>query len=271
MAKNNEPEIDFTVPHPSRIYDYLLGGTDNFQVDRDAAERGADAVGGLDRARAQVRAQRAFLGRSVRFLALEAGIRQFLDIGTGIPNNDNVHRVAQESAPDSRIVYVDNDPMVLAHAHSLLASTPQGATAYLEADLRDPDDILRRTGETLDFAKPLAVLTVGILHLLRDDEDPYGIIRRLMEAAPAGSYLTITHMAKDIEPDEMNRLASRMSATTPETWTVRTKAEVTRFFAGLELVDPGVVPMDRWRPDQPDPTPPDAPVIPGYGAVGRKP
>jgi hypothetical protein len=248
-----------------------LGGTDHFQVDREAAERGADAVGGLDRARAQVRAQRAFLGRAVRFLALEAGIRQFLDVGTGIPSSDNVHRVAQESAPESRIVYVDNDPIVLAHAHSLLASTPEGATAYLQADLREPDDILRRAAETLDFAKPFALLTVGILHLLRDDEDPYGIIGRLMAAAPAGSYLTITHMAKDIEPEEMHRLATRMSETTPETWTVRTKAEVTRFFDGLELVEPGVVPMDRWRPDQPDRIPPDAPVIPGYGGIGRKP
>ena len=264
---DKEPLIDTSVAHPSRIYDYLLGGANNFAVDQEAALRGSDAVGGIEAARAQVRAQRRFLGRAVRYLAADAGVRQFLDIGTGIPNADNVHRVAQEAAPESRIVYVDNDPVVLAHAHSLLESTPTGATAYIDGDLLDPEPILGQAAATLDFTKPVAVLLVGILHLIHDDDDPYGIVTRLLEAVPSGSYLAISHMAKDIEPEAMAELVDRMSQTTRATWTVRTHADVSRFFNGLALVDPGIVPLDHWQNPHPD----SGPVIPGYGAVAQKP
>jgi hypothetical protein len=274
LGEPSEPQIDATVAHPARIYDYLLGGVDNFEADREAAERGAEAVGGMAVAQAQVRAQRRYLGRAVRWLAADAGIRQFLDIGTGIPNSDNFHRVAQDIAPDTRIVYVDNDPIVLAHAHSLLKSTPDGVTAYVDGDLREPERILEQAAATLDFDRPVAIVLVGILHLIRNDEDPWGIVARLLAAVPSGSYLAISHMASDIETESMTELASRMSRQTPATWTVRSRDEVARFFDGLELVPPGLVPMDQWpepEPPAPGPLPPPGSTLPGYGAVGRKP
>jgi hypothetical protein len=263
--------INFTMAHPARIYDYLLGGATNFAVDREAAERGSDAVGGFEAAQAQVRGQRRFLGRAVRYLA-EAGMRQFLDIGTGIPNDDNVHRVAQDAAPESRVVYVDNDPIVLAHAHTLLASTPEGATDFVLADLCDPEQVLAGAAHTLDFTRPVAVVLVGILHLVPDEDRPYELVGRLMDAVPAGSYLAISHMAKDIEPEAMAELVGRMSGRTGTPWTVRTRGEVTRFFDGLALVPPGVVPMDRWpEPEAPTADYKGGAVLPGYGAVARKP
>jgi hypothetical protein len=263
--------IDATVAHPSRIYDYLLGGDTNFPVDREAAERASAALGGLDNARAYARAQRAFLGRAVGHLVLEAKLRQFLDIGTGIPNEDNVHRVAQQAAPDARVVSVDNDPIVLAHAHQLMRSTPQGATSYLQADVREPEAILHDAAATLDLARPVAVLLVGILHLVGDDEDPYGIVARLLGGVPPGSYLVVSHMAKDILPDRMAALAERLGRATRRTWTLRTHTEVARFLDGLDVVDPGVVPMDRWRNPDAVQAAPDGRVVPGYGAIARKP
>jgi hypothetical protein len=256
--------LDTSVAHPARVYDYWLGGKDNFAADREAAERVLAAAPGL---RFRVRANRAFLGRATRYLAAEAGIRQFLDIGTGIPTADNTHEVAQRAAPDSRVVYVDNDPIVLLHAQALLRSTPQGATDYLQADLRDPGMILDRAAAVMDLDQPVAVMLLGVLHLIQDSEDPWGIVARLMTAMPAGSYLAISHPAIDIHHAQAN--AQRVyneRVSTPQT--LRTREEVARFFTGLELVEPGLVQVHQWRPDPGDFTPEG--VVSAHGGVARK-
>ncbi|MGH9212485.1 MAG: SAM-dependent methyltransferase [Acidimicrobiales bacterium] len=263
--------IDTTVAHPSRMYDYLLGGVDHFAVDRAAVDAAADTVGGIDNAKATIRANRDFLIRAVRYLASEAGIRQFLDIGTGIPNADNVHGIAQQVAPASRIVYVDNDPIVLAHAHTLLRSSPEGATSYVFGDLRNPDDIVREATATLDFAQPVAVVLVAILHFFPDTDDPYSIVDRLLDAVPSGSYLALSHLASDIQPDEMAALAKRYAddETIQEAFVMRSHAEVCRFFAGLDVIEPGVAPLDVWCPPQDPRT--DGWQNPIWGGIGRKP
>ncbi len=257
--------LDTSVAHPARVYDYWLGGKDNFAADREAAERVLAVTPGL---RFRVRANRAFLGRATRYLAADAGVRQFLDIGTGIPTADNTHEVAQRAARDSRVVYVDNDPIVLLHAQALLRSTPQGATDYLQADLRDPDVILDRAAAVLDFSQPVAVMLLGVLHLIQDSEDPWGIVARLMAATPPGSYLTISHPAIDIHPaqaDAQRVYNERVS--TPQT--LRTREQVARFLTGLELVEPGLVQVHQWRPDPGDFAPEG--VVSAHGAVARKP
>jgi hypothetical protein len=244
------PAIDTNVPHAARVYDYLLGGTHNFEVDRAQAHAQLEAMGNtLEQTRAEIRANRAFLGRAVRYLAVEKGVRQFLDLGTGIPNEDNVHGVAQDAAPDARIAYVDNDPIVLAHAHSLLRSTPEGAAAYVDEDLTDPDAVLREAGHTLDLAQPVAVMLISLLHLVPDAADPYGVVRSYVERVPSGSYLVITQLTKDIRPEAMERLEKSAPPDAKYAFAMRSHAEVTRFFDGLELVDPGVVTVDRWRPE----------------------
>jgi hypothetical protein len=258
-------EIDTTVAHPARVYDYWLGGTSNFAADREAAERVLAVTPGL---RFRVRANRAFLARAVRFLAADRGIRQFLDIGTGIPTANNTHEVAQGIAAESRVVYVDNDPIVLAHARELLTSTAEGATAYLEADLREPDVILAAATRTLDFGRPVALMLLGVLHLVPDSTDPYQIVARLMAALVPGSYLVISHPAIDIGPGQaeaQRRYNERVA--TPQT--LRSHAEVARFFQDLELVPPGLVYVHTWRPDPGDQTP--AETASAHGGVARKP
>jgi hypothetical protein len=237
--------VDTTVAHIARVYDYWLGGKDNFAADRAAAQRVIEAYPDIVRS---ARANRAFLGRAVRYLVREAGVRQFLDIGTGLPAADNTHEVAQGAAPQCRVVYVDNDPVVLSHAQALLASGPDGATAYVDADLRDPPAILAAAAELLDFSRPVAVMLVAILQHVGDHEDPYGIVARLAAAVPPGSYLALSHPASDIEAAAMAEIAVRMNETVAEKVTFRTRAQVLRFFDGLDLVEPGVVPVPRWRP-----------------------
>jgi S-adenosyl methyltransferase len=256
--------LDTSVAHPARVYDYWLGGKDNFAADREAAERVLAAAPGL---RFRVRANRAFLGRTTRYLAAEAGIRQFLDIGTGIPTGNNTHEVAQREAPDARVVYVDNDPIVLLHAQALLRSTPQGATDYIQADLHDPGLILDRAAALLDFGQPVAVMLLGLLHLIQDSEDPWGIVARLMAATPAGSYLTISHPAIDIHPSQatVQRIYNENVSTQQ---TLRTREQVARFFTGLELVEPGLVQVHQWRPDPGDFAPEG--VVSAHGGVARK-
>ena len=256
--------LDTSVAHPARVYDYWLGGKDNFAADREAAERVLAAAPGL---RFRVRANRAFLGRTTRYLAAEAGIRQFLDIGTGIPTGDNTHEVAQRAAPDARVVYVDNDPIVLLHAQALLRSTPQGATDYIQADLHDPGLILDRATALLDFGQPVAVMLLGVLHLIQDAEDPWGIVARLMAAMPAGSYLTISHPAIDIHPAQ-STVQRIYNENVPTQQTLRTREQVARFFTGLELVEPGLVQVHQWRPDPSDFAPEG--VVSAHGAVARK-
>jgi hypothetical protein len=261
--------IDTSVAHAARVYDYLLGGSHNYAVDRQVAEIQASKAGGLEIVRADLQANRAFLGRAVRFLAVEAGIRQFLDIGTGLPNEDNVHGVAQQAAPDSRIVYVDNDPLVLTQAATLLHSTSQGATAYINGDLRDPASILLRAAATLDLGQPVALLLIAILHLVRDEDDPYGIVRELVEALPSGSYLVLSHMASDIYADEMaelQKVPEDMKTSVQYHFAMRSRDEVSAFLDGLTLVEPGLVRVDQWRRTDP---PQDRPTA-LYAAVARK-
>jgi hypothetical protein len=199
-----------------------------------------------------VRANRAFLARVVRYLAAERGIRQFLDIGTGIPASSNTHEVAQSVAPEARVVYVDNDPMVLAHARALLSSSERGATAYLDADLRDTDKILDAARDTLDFSEPVAVMLIAVLHLISEADDPAGIIARLMAAVPPGSTLAISHVPNDMHMGAMSEMSDRLNRLLSQPSTYRSHAQVTGFFSGFELVDPGVVPIQQWRPDTPE-------------------
>jgi S-adenosyl methyltransferase len=237
--------VDTSVAHISRVYDYWLGGKDNFAVDRIAAERVIAVYPDIVRS---ARANRVFLARVVRFLAREAGVRQFLDIGTGLPAANNTHEVAQGVAPECRVVYVDNDPVVLAHARALLAGGPDGATAYIDADLRDPAAIVAAAAEVLDFSRPVAVMLVAILQHISDEDDPYGIVARLAACVPPGSYLALSHPARDIQAAAMAEIADRMNELIAQKVTFRDQAEVQRFFDGLELVEPGVVPVPRWRP-----------------------
>jgi hypothetical protein len=240
------PSFDTSVAHIARVYNYWLGGKDNFPADRAAAEQ---AMAAYPNIALSARANRAFLRRAVRFLAGEAGIRQFLDIGTGIPTANNTHQVAQSVAPEARIVYVDNDPVVLTQARALLTSSEQGATAYIDADLRSPAQILAVAASTLDFSQPVAIMLMAILQHISAEDDPYGIVAELLAAVPPGSYLTLSHPAKDIEAAQMADLSSRLNQMMAQRTTLRAKAEVAAFFDGLELVPPGMVNAPQWRPE----------------------
>ena len=238
------PGINLSVPHPARVYDYFLQGKDNFEADRIAAEAGIKA---FPKTAESARASRAFLRRVVRFLTAEAGIRQFLDIGTGLPSGENVHQVAQSLAPDARIVYADNDPIVLAHAHALLKGNPEGAVAYLDADLRHPEKILGDAASTLDFSRPVGLLLLGILHNVGDEYDPRGIVRRLVQAIPPGSYLAVSHLTADIYPELAGFAEALNERQLDAPLVLRDHAQVTSFFDGLDLVEPGVVQLSKWR------------------------
>jgi len=268
MIRNDGGEtspIDTTVARQARIYDYLLGGKDNFAIDREAADQATAAFPGLV---TWARNNRAFLSRAVSYLVAEAGIRQFLDIGTGLPTANNTHEVAQRIAPQSRVVYVDNDPVVLVHAQSLLASSPEGATAYIEADLRDPDTILAHARDTLDFTRPVALMLLAILHVIQDSDDPWGVVGRLMAALPSGSYLVMSHPARDIQPEQVAEMTRRFNQRTGNVrGATRTRDEVARFFVGLDLVEPGIVSTPQWRPG----TGIHPAEEPSYAAVARKP
>jgi hypothetical protein len=263
-AGSAEPaEIDTSVAHAARVYDYLLGGRANFKVDREAAARAYAAFpGGLDGVRADVRQHRAALGRMVRYFVQDAGVMQFLDIGTGIPQENNVHEVAQDVASDARIVYVDRDPIVLAHAHQLLRGTREGSISYIYGDLHDPQPILAEAARTLDFSRPTAVMLFGILHFFSDADDPHGLIGQLMAPLAAGSGLAMSHLASDLHSEEMSETFNRLSSRMAETVTLRNHDEVAALFGGLELVDPGVVQAAQWRPD------PDTPAVPSQTWVG---
>ena len=243
---SDAPAFDTSVAHVARVYNYWLGGKDNFAADRAAAQQAMAAFPDIVHS---ARANRAFLRRVVTYLAGTAGIRQFLDIGTGIPSANNTHEVAQSVAADCRIVYVDNDPVVLAHARALLTSTPEGATDYIDADLRDADEILAKAAETLDFNQPVAVMLMAILQHVGDDDDPYAVVARLMSPLPSGSYLALSHPAKDIHAAEMAEMANRLNQTMAEKVTFRTQSEVAPFFAGLELLEPGMTNVPDWRPE----------------------
>jgi hypothetical protein len=257
-------------PHPARVYDYLLGGTDNFPADREAAEAGMKAN---PAGRVPPRENRAFLRRAVQFLAAEAGIRQFLDVGTGIPTSPNVHEVAQGIAPDSRILYVDNDPIVLAHARTLLTSHPEGRTRYINADLRDVEAILNapEVRDTFDPDQPIGVLFIAIMHFVADDWDPYGIVGRILDGLPSGSYMALSHLTGDFDPEAWERVAA-IYRRTGVIMRVRSKPEIARFFDGLEMVEPGLDLVHRWRPDPgEDPDAVTDAQVAVYGGVARRP
>jgi O-methyltransferase involved in polyketide biosynthesis len=247
------------------MYDYLLGGKDNYPADRDAvramAEANSDvAIGPVE--------NRGFMRRAIRFLA-ERGIRQFVDVGAGIPTSPNLHEIAQKVDPSARVLYIDNDPLVLVHARARLTGTGEGRTEYLEADLRDPDLTSKITDvpDAFNPDEPIALSLIAILHFLSDDDDPYGIVRRLVAALPSGSYLAVSHVTADVNPKVSD--TEREYRARGLTAQARGRADVARFFDGTELLDPGLVFVHRWRPDEP-PTRSDVQVS-CYGAVGRKP
>jgi S-adenosyl methyltransferase len=261
------PEINTNVAHSARVYNYWLGGKDNFAADRALGDAIIKAVPSTVFG---ARANRAFLGRAVRYLATEAGIRQFLDIGTGIPTADNTHEAAQAIAPDSRVLYVDNDPIVLAHARALMTSHPGGSTAFIHADLRDPDKVLNhpKLRATLDLGRPVALMLIAVLHFLTEGDNPQRIVRRLLDALPSGSYLAITHLTADFVSPEEAAVAEAAGRDAGVTYAPRSQGEIAEFFSGLDLVDPGVVPLLAWRPDVAPENPRTASV---YAAIGRKP
>ncbi|RCG27295.1 SAM-dependent methyltransferase [Sphaerisporangium album] len=239
------PRVDASVPHSARIWNYLLGGKDNYPVDRQAGDRVRAVF--PDMAEIALRS-REMLTRVVRHLAGEAGIRQFLDIGSGLPAVDNTHEVAQRVAPDARVVYVDNDPLVLVHAHALLTSTPEGATDYIEADVRDPGRVLSEAARTLDFGRPTALMLMGILGLVPDHDEARSIVNRLMDALPSGSYLALYDGA-DTDPAYVEAMRRHGAGPGVVPYTPRSPELIAAYFDGLTLLEPGVVPVTRWRPD----------------------
>jgi hypothetical protein len=260
-----ESEIDTTVPHSARIWNYWLGGKDNYEVDRMAGDEYVKVYPGIvDIARAG----RAFLGRAVRYLALEEGIRQFLDVGTGLPTVDNTHELAQRAVPASRIVYVDNDPLVLSHARALLTSTPEGATDYVDADMHDPEAILARAAGTLDFSRPIALMMIGVTGHIEDDDEMRSIVRRLMAGLPSGSYLAL-YDGLDAPAPALDEAQQGYDDTGAVPYKIRYRDQMTPVFDGLELVEPGLVRTRLWHPDGTEAG--DGPDVPTLVGVARKP
>ncbi|WP_406080727.1 SAM-dependent methyltransferase [Micromonospora sp. NBC_00858] len=264
--------IDTSVPHPARRYNYWLGGKDNFEADRESGDAMAASFPTI---RISALENRRFLGRAVGYLAREAGIRQFLDIGTGIPTADNTHEVAQGIAPESRVVYVDNDPIVLAHARALLTSSADGATAYIDADLRVPERILTHPEllRTIDLSRPVGLMLVAVLHFVPDGDDPYALVRRLLDALPAGSYLAASHATHEYLPPQVaeEARAAAKGGGPHGLINLRTRAEFTGFFTDLDVVEPGITSVAEWRAESEPQPRPSATEVSMYGAVARLP
>jgi hypothetical protein len=268
-SEDSLPDVDMNQPHPARMYDYYLGGKNHFAADRAVADA---ALASWPAGRIGLRENRRFLGRAVRYLAAEAGIRQFLDIGSGLPTQANVHEIAQAVEPSCRVVYVDNDSMVLAHARALLTSAPEGRTAYIQADLRSPLEILSSpvVRDVLDFGKPVALMLVAVLHFLQEEDKPETIIATLLDALPPGSYLAASHITMEHDPEGIGGgqrayVKAGLSMNTRDADDFASLA-----FSGLDLMPPGVVLVSEWRPDTnaPRPTPAEVSI---YGGVARKP
>ncbi|MEU5594718.1 SAM-dependent methyltransferase [Streptomyces sp. NPDC020298] len=252
------------VSHSARIWNYWLGGKDHYPVDEEVGKQILGFVPALPRSAV---ADRAFLARAVRHLAGQAGIRQFLDIGTGLPTADNTHEVAQRVDPAARIVYVDNDPLVLTHAHALLTSTPQGATDYIEADVHDPEKILREAARTLDFDRPVAITMLGILNFVMDTDEAVSIVHRLLDAVPSGSHLVISHPTTEVDGEAMTQAVEYWNSQGSALMTLRGRADLVRLFDRVEVLEPGIVSCSRWRPEEgPEPA-----AVTHFGGVGRKP
>jgi hypothetical protein len=242
-------KLDTKVAYSARVNNYWRGGKDNFAADREAAEQAVKAFPALPEA---VRAGQAFRERVARYLVAETAVRQFLDLGTGLPTGETIYQIAESLAPGGRVVYTDNDPMVLSHARALLTDGAPGSSAYVHADLRDTGAVLTAAAQTLDLTEPVAVLLVSVLHLIPDADDPYAIVSRLMEATAPGSHLVIVHPSSDIRPEASAQMAANLNQMVAQKRTYRSHGEVSRFFGGLELVQPGVVPLPQWRPDTAD-------------------
>jgi hypothetical protein len=266
VTQSNQLPFDTSVPNPARMWNYWVGGKDNFAADREAAEQAMATVPQLP---VIARMVRRFLINAVHELTAEHGIRQFLDIGTGLPTADNTHDVAQRAAPEARIVYVDYDSVVLSHARALLTSSPEGKTDYIQADLRDTETILSGAARTLDFGQPVAVLLLAVLHFIPDSDDPYGLVGQLMAAMPSGSYLVVCHAASDIEPEAVAEHARQYNERAAAVITPRSREQVARFFDGLDLGDRGLVPLSQWfDAHQADAS--GAGGLAGYCGIGRK-
>lgn len=274
-AQHRDVHIDPSVAHDARVHDYLLGGADNFAVDRAAAQAHGRAMGGIGQWRHAAWANRQFLSRAVRYLAAEARVHQFLDLGAGIPTTGSVHDVAQSVIPSARVVYVDHDPLSLAHAHQLPASAPGGSASCVWGDLREPETVLGEAAHTLDLDRPVAVLLVSVLHLVADEDDPYGVVRRYLDALCAGSYLVLSHLASDLEPDSVAALvrSSDRGDDIGYRFHPRGRSQASAFFDQLDLVDPGVVPVERWNPGglTARGLPTGRGEAPFHAGVGRKP
>lgn len=267
MTEDGPPELRTDRAHGARIYDYILGGKDNYAIDREAAEA---AMAANPSTRAGMQANRNYLHRVARFLAGEHGVRQFLDIGTGIPTSPNLHEVVQEVAPSCRVVYADNDPIVLAHARALLRSHPEGATAYVQGDLRRPSTILDapELRATLDLTRPIALLLIGVVHFVADPL-AYDLVAQLLDALPSGSYLSMSVLTGEFDPEGMAGVARAYQAR-GETMFLRTKVQAQQFYDGLELLEPGVVQIERWHPAVVPQRAPGPGAAAMYGGVGRK-
>ncbi|WNI21953.1 SAM-dependent methyltransferase [Streptomyces sp. ITFR-16] len=259
--------IDTSKPHPARMYDWFLGGKDNYPVDEAMGRQMLAVEPGVP---VMAKVNRAFMHRATRWLSGQ-GVRQFLDIGTGIPTEPNLHQVAQEAAPETRVVYCDNDPIVLAHAEALLTGTPEGVIDYVQADARNVDSILEHAGKTLDFGRPVALSLISLLHFVSDEDGAYELVNRLTEVLAPGSYLVISHLTADFHPEEARKVDEMYRANTL-TLAPRNRAQFTAFFDGLEIVEPGIVAAEAWHPELGEPVPgQDDIVSAGYVALGRKP
>jgi S-adenosyl methyltransferase len=265
MARDDEPaKLDTNVAYSARVNNYWRGGKDNFAADREAAQRAVEAFPQLPDA---VRAGQVLRGRVARYLATQAGVRQFLDIGTGLPTDKTIYQIAAPLAPGCRCVYTDNDPMAISHARALLVTGAGDSCSYVQGDVRNPGAVLAAAGQTLDFAEPVAVILVSVLHLIPDADDPYGIVAELMGATAPGSHLIIVHPSSDLRPQASAKMAANLNELVAQKRTYRGHDQVCGFFAGLELVEPGVVPAPQWRPDSPEEA--KAPTM-AWAGVGRK-
>ncbi|MFJ9009325.1 SAM-dependent methyltransferase [Streptomyces canus] len=264
-----ERDVDTGSAHSARIYDYIIGGADHYPADREAGDAMVREWPALP---VHMRANRDFMNRAVRHLAEKAGVRQFLDIGTGIPTSPNIHEIAQSVSPDARVVYVDNDPLVLRLSQGLLNGTPEGRTSYIEADMRDPASILEapELRATLDLTRPVALLVIAIVHFMTDEDDAVGIVRRLLDPLPSGSHLAMSIGTAEFAPDEVGRVAQEYAARGMP-MRLRTFAEAAEFFTGLEVVEPGIVQVHKWHPDGSGTEVIRDADIAMYGVVGRKP
>jgi O-methyltransferase involved in polyketide biosynthesis len=259
--------VDSSVPHTARVWNYWLGGKDNYIVDRELGDQIQAVIPDIV---ASARADRGFLGRAVAHLTGDEGIRQYLDLGTGLPTAGNTHEVAQGIAPDTRIVYVDNDPLVLTHAHALLTSTPEGATDYIEADARDPEAILERAAATLDFGRPVAIMMLGILNFITGEDEAHRVVDRLLAAVPSGSYLAIAHPSGEVDGEAAQQAVDMSNQSGVAPMRLRSAAELERFFDGMDILEPGVVSCSQWRPAVSDPDRPPKPVYQFCGLARKR-